>query len=265
MNIFLSSQIRDIFQVESVASWANNLNEPNVGVELLAFTHDYSYWKLLRDVLKKLTCPITFHGPYIGIEGTSAPGTDAWRVLMESYERVFLLAQEYGVRHVVYHMTQLGFPLGKLEKMRTIAEQNMSAILAMAEEVGVIVLIENLPYPPGGAPLYGNDAYGPFFARHPNVNSLIDLGHVNLNGTDISAFLQQYGKRVKAYHFHNNDGVSDLHRDINSGTFPYADFIPLYKQYTPQADIVLEYSTRVRFDDKLLRSHIEYVFSNFKS
>jgi len=263
MNIFLSSQIRDIFQVESVARWVNSLNEPDIGVELLAFTHDYSYWKLLCGVLEKLTCPVTFHGPYIGIEGTSVAGTDAWRFLMDSYKRVFLLAKDYGARHVVYHATQLGFPLDKLEKMRTVAEQNMSEILNMAEEAGVRVLIENLPRPYGGNPLYGNEAYADFFTRHPGVNSLIDLGHVNLNGTDISSFLQQHGERVKAYHFHNNDGVSDLHRDIHSGTFPYADFMPLYKQYTPQADIVLEYSTRVRFDDKLLRNHIEYVREHF--
>jgi len=263
MNIFLSSQIRDIFQLESTARWVNGLNEPNVGLELLAFTHDHAYWKLLCGVLKKLTCPVTFHGPYIGIEGTSTPGTDAWRFLMDSYRRVFLLAREHGARHVVYHATQLGFPSDRLEKMRAIAEQNMYEILKMAEEAGVPLLIENLPRPYGGVPLYGNEAYTSFFTRHPNVNSLIDLGHVNLNETDISGFLRQHGGRVKAYHFHNNDGFSDLHRDINSGTFSYTDFIPQYKQYTPQTDIVLEYSTRVNFDDKLLRSHIEYVRSHF--
>jgi len=263
MNIFLSSQIRDIFQVENVARWVNNLNEPGVGVELLAFTHDYSYWKLLCGVLGKLTCPITFHGPYIGIEGTSSPGSDAWRFLMASYEQVFLLAREYGVRHVVYHTTQLGFPHDRLEKMRAVAEQNMSEILNMAEGAGVRVLVENLPRPYSGAALYGNEAYAEFFTRHPDVNSLIDLGHVNINKMDISSFLRQHAERVKAYHFHNNDGVNDLHRDIYNGTFSYADFMPLYKQYTPQADIVLEYSTRVKFDEKLLRSHIDYVLSNF--
>jgi len=263
VNIFLSSQIQDIFQLERVARWVNDLNEPNTGLELLAFTHDNSYWKLLCGVLAKLTCPVTFHGPYIWIEGTSAPGTDAWRFLMESYKRVFLLAREYGARHVVYHATQLGFPPDRLEKMRGVAEQNMAEILNMAEEAGVRLLVENLPRPYGGVPLYGNDAYAEFFTRHPNVNSLIDLGHVNLNGTDISGFLRQHGGCVKAYHFHNNDGFSDLHRDIHSGTFSYASFVPLYKQYTPQADIVLEYSTRVRFDDKLLRNHIEYVRTHF--
>ena len=263
MHIFLSSQIRDIFQVESVIRWANSLNDPKIGVELLAFTHDDDYWKILCGALKKARCPLTFHGPYIGIEGTSAPSTGLWRFLMESYERVFALAREYGAHHVVYHMTQLAFPVDKLEKARASAEQNLSVILGMAEEAGVKVLVENLPYPRGGAPLYDNEAYGSFFTRHPNVDSLVDLGHVNLNRMNAAEFLRQHGERVKAYHFHNNDGLSDLHRDICSGTFSYTDFVPLYKKYTPQTNIVLEYSTRVNFDDKLLRSHIEYVFSNF--
>ena len=262
-NVFVSSLIRDIFQVETVACWVNNLNEPNVGVELLAFTHNHSYWEMLCGVLEKLRCPVTFHGPYVGIEGTSAPNTDAWRILMESYRRVFLLARKYGARHVVYHTTQLGFPSADVEKMRTLAEQNMVDILAMAKEAGINVLIENLPYRSSGVPLYTNEEYGSFLTRFPEVNSIIDIGHVNINGMDIYEFLRQHGKRVKAYHFHNNDGVSDLHNDIHNGTFSYAKFAPAYMEYTPQADIVLEYAPSSGINEKELRSHIDYVLSNF--
>ena len=265
MNVFVSSLIRDISQVETVAHWVNGLGEPNIGVELLAFTQSDSYWKTLRGVLEKLRCPVTFHGPYIGTEGTSAPGTDAERYLMESYQRVFLLAREYGVRHVVYHTTQLNFPPRDVEEMRTLAERNASAIISMAEEAGVGVLIENLPYPPAAdrAPLYTNEAYGSFFTRYPEANSIIDIGHAHINGMDISGFLRQHGKRVKAYHFHNNDGVLDLHNDIYDGTFSYGDFAPVYIRYTPQADIVLEYEPHVELDDKALLSQIDYVLSNF--
>ena len=274
MNIFVSSIIRDIFQVESVSYWVDSLNEPNIGVELLAFTHNDSYWKKLCGVLKKLRCPVSFHGPYIGIEGTSAPGTEDERRLMESYRQVFLLAREYGVRHVVYHTTQFRFSPGELEKMRALAERNVSAILSMAEESGVNVLIENLPYPPSfrknsgpvdKAPLYTNEEYGSFFTKYPEVNSIIDIGHANINGMDLSEFLQQHGERVKAYHFHNNDGVHDLHNDMYNGTFSYSDFAPLYRRYTPRSDVVLEYDPHVELDDKALLSHIDYVLSNFAS
>ena len=265
MNVFVSSLIRDISQVEVVSYWVDSLNKPNIGVELLAFTQSDSYWETLCGVLKKLRCPVTFHGPYIGIEGTSAAGTDAERRLMESYRRVFLLAGEHGVRHVVYHTTQLGFSPDEVEEMRILAERNVSAVLNMAEETGVSVLIENLPYPLSAdkAPLYTNVEYASFFTRYPKANSIIDVGHANMNGMDIPEFLRQHGKRVKAYHFHNNDGVRDLHNDIHSGTFSYSDFAPAYMRYTPQADIVLEYEPHVGLDDEALRSHIGYVLSNF--
>jgi len=265
MNIFVSSLMRDISQVETLSLWVNSLDKPNIGVELLAFTHSDSYWKTLCGVLKKLRCPVTFHGPYIGIEGTSAPGTEAGRYLMESYQRVFLLAREYGVRHVVYHMSQLSFSPDDAENMRTLAERNVSAILSLAEETEVSVLIENLAYPApeGRVPLYTNEEYGSFFTRHPKANSIIDIGHVNIKKMNILEFLQLHGKRVKAYHFHNNDGVRDLHNDIHNGTFSYSDFAPVYTRYTPQADIVLEYAPHVKLDDKAMQSQIDYVLSNF--
>ena len=268
MNVFVSSLILDISKVEAVADWVNSLGEPNIGVELIAFTHSDSYWNTLREVLEKLRCPVTFHGPYIRIEGTSAPGTDAQRHLMESYQRVLMLAREYGIRHVVYHTTQRGFYPFDVAEMRGLAECNVSAIQNMAEETGVSVLIENLPYPSSAGsadkvPLYTNEAYSSFFSRYPKTNSIIDIGHANINGMDIPEFLRQHGKQVKAYHFHNNDGVRDLHNDIHNGTFSYGDFAPLYIQYTPQADIVLEYEPHVKLDDKALQSQIDYVLSNF--
>ena len=267
MKVFVSSLIRDISMTETVAHWLDSLGEPNIGVELIAFTHSDSYWKTLRGVLGKLSCPVTFHGPYIGTEGTSAPGTDAGRHLIESYRRVFLLAREYGVRHVVYHTTQRVFSPDEVEEMRVLAEQNVSAVISMAEETGVSVLIENLPYPPSAdkAPLYNNEAYSSFFTRHPKAKSIIDIGHSNINGMNIPGFLQLHGKRVSAYHFHNNDGVRDLHNDIHNGTFSYRDFAPVYIRYTPQADIVLEYEPHVGLDDKSLRRQIDYVLSNFQS
>lgn len=265
MKVFVSSLIRDLSEMTSVAEWVDSLGHEDIGVELIAFTHLESYWHTLCGLLKKLRCPVTFHGPFIGVEGTSAPGTQAHSWLMESYRRVFQLARTHNVRHIVYHTTQLPFRPEQVKSACALAEENLSGILAMAEEMGVSVLIENLSYPrmADRVPLYTSTAYGSFFTRHPNANSIIDIGHAHMNAMDLPGFLQQHGDRVKAYHFHNNDGEQDMHSDIFSGTFSYNDFAPIYRQYTPNADIVLEYEPHVALDNKALHRQIAYVFSTF--
>ena len=145
------------------------------------------------------------------------------------YRDVFALAGDWGVRHVVYHVTQLGCREDEAASRRTSAERTVLMLSEMAREKGVTLLVENLPYPAEGKiPLYTNEQYGAFFREYPQMKSIVDVGHAHMNGMDIPAFLQEHGERVLAYHFHNNDGGRDQHNHIFDGTFSYERFASVY-------------------------------------
>ena len=55
MSIFVSSLIKGFPQMEEIAEWVNRKEEKELGVELIAFTHDEDYWKRLTRLIPALT------------------------------------------------------------------------------------------------------------------------------------------------------------------------------------------------------------------
>ena len=67
------------------------------------------------------------------------------------------------------------------------------------------------------------------------------MGHLHVAGWNAERVLKALGKRVEGFHFHNNDGRDDTHCRITDGTLDYTEVMRLYRRYTPNADITLEY------------------------
>lgn len=260
MSLLVSSLIRGMDEMETVAKTVAAYQDKNVGVELIAFTHDEKYWQRLEAILPALHCPLTFHGPYIKTEGTSEEGSAPQKFLFDSYERTLALAKKYNILHVVYHMTQLTFTNQQdADALRAQGEKNAERVMALGRKFNVPLLIENLPCPEGRLPLYSNQQYFDFFAKYPLAQSIIDIGHAHMMGLDIEKFLANYGSRVKAYHFHNNYGKQDEHNDIFDGSFNYKAFGKIFHRYTPSCNIVLEYEPHVNLSWDELKEQIAFV------
>ena len=259
MGYFISALIKGMDSMNELADWINTEPFPNLGIELIAFTHDENYWNNLRNILEKISCPVTFHGPYIKVEATSVKGSAEYDWMLESYNRVFALAREYEVKHVVFHYTQKGFQPDTIELAQRVSRENIKTLIKLAEEYRVNMLIENIAFPKDKIPLYDNDEYRRIFDENEKALSIIDVGHAHVNKMDIEQFLQSHGDRVKAYHFHNNDGICDQHNSIMDGTYDYNNFFPLFKKYTPDADIVLEYEPHTRLTHTELLRELCYL------
>lgn len=86
MKYFISDLIVGMKHFAEFADWIESNEDPDLGIEFTAFTHDEAYWQALAAKVPQMTCPLTFHGPYVNIEATSDIGSkeNAW--LMESYK-----------------------------------------------------------------------------------------------------------------------------------------------------------------------------------
>jgi sugar phosphate isomerase/epimerase len=252
----ISALIAGMNKFEEVAMWINECKDPVLGVELIAFTHDQLYWESLVALLPKLTCPVSFHGPYIGVEATSQPGSKEQAWLLASYERVFELAARHKVTHVVFHYSQLSFQEEQLKQAKDNAWGNIDKIMHLANSYHVNCVIENLCQSSEGRHLFTNEEYFKVFREKPTALSLIDIGHANVNGLNIDAFITEFGSRVRAFHFHNNDGKRDLHNDIYSGTVDYTKIIRMVKKYCPEAVVVLEYEPHTNLSHQELLDEI---------
>lgn len=86
MKYFISDLIVGMKHFAEFADWIESNRDSDLGIEFTAFTHDEAYWQALAAKVPQMTCPLTFHGPYVNIEATSDIGSkeNAW--LMESYK-----------------------------------------------------------------------------------------------------------------------------------------------------------------------------------
>lgn len=123
-------------------------------------------------------------------------------------------------------------------------QQNLKTIrelLPVAREVGVGLMIENLPE------AYNSPAtLGSFLDAVPELGLHLDIGHANLlvaaNTTE--AILAAYGSRLRHVHLHDNKGGSaDLHLPLGGGTMDYARQLRAVKHAGYDGPITLEIFT----------------------
>ena len=264
MKIFISSLVNDFDNMEEVALWVDSLKDPNIGVELIAFTHDKEYSERLNNILETITCPISFHGPYIDVEATSEIGSDAYEFYKKSYLEVAQLAHKYNVHHIVYHYSQLGFNEETLSQAKMNSTESIKYIQDLQAKYGVPIVIENLAFVKNTLPLYSNEQYKNIFSDFESAKSIIDVGHANINKLDVQDFLKTHGDRVMAYHFHNNDGSQDNHQRVRDGSVDYDEIMDAYNKYTPTANIVIEYEPHLNCTKEQLLDDINYIKSLIK-
>lgn len=86
MKYFISDLIVGMKHFAEFADWIESNEDPDLGIEFTAFTHDEAYWQALESKVPQMTCPLPFHGPYVNIEATSDIGSEGNVWLMESYK-----------------------------------------------------------------------------------------------------------------------------------------------------------------------------------
>ncbi len=127
----------------------------------------------------------------------------------------------------------------------------------------VILCVENAGINSYGNNLWTEDEFIEMVLSMPNP-VLIDIGHANANSWNIEKIITVLKGKIIAYHLHNNDGISDSHDRIREGSFDFEKFARLYKLFTPDKDLVLEYSDRYKDRIDYIAKDAEWLIGLFK-
>ena len=119
MKYFISDLIVGMKHFAELADWIESNEDPDLGIEFTAFTHDEAYWQALESKVPQMTCPLTFHGPYVNIEATSDIGSEENVWLMESYK---MMAKQTSIWTITMERQIFGrscIGQGNIPRMRT--------------------------------------------------------------------------------------------------------------------------------------------------
>jgi len=120
--------------------------------------------------------------------------------------------------------------------------KSLSELLPLSQELGVGLMLENLPGDFNSA-----DQLGELFDPMPTLGLHLDYGHANLMTETNTAegLLDRYGSRLKHVHMHDNKGGSaDLHMPLGTGTIDFETQVKALKACGYDGTITLEVFSR---------------------
>lgn len=228
------------FVADSFAAMVDLPSEFGIEIQI-EFGTDF-YWKTnLAKVMKDRTGALSIHGQFVDIDLAAADLNE--QEIYDYYRWGFDMYNKYHAEHFVIH------PDGKLCAPATaeqIAEMRKRSICRIgrlseiAKEQGVSLLVENIRSK-GYGMVFDSEAFIDLFRQLPDVNCLIDTGHMNLSGWDFTHVISSLSDRILSYHINDNDGIADSHQPVGNGNINWESFFATYQQYTPNAEMVLEY------------------------
>ena len=162
---------------------------------------------------------ITFHGPFMDL----APGgldESIRKLTAERLQRTMELVPIFGPQSVVFHA---GYDDRRYHAQRDQwLDKSLSTwepLAELAEEMGVVIHLENVyEQKPEMILTLIEKISSEYFGF------CLDVGHMNVFGeAPLAEWLAALGPYLKEIHLHDNDGCSDSHAPIGSGTAPFEE------------------------------------------
>lgn len=89
----------------------------------------------------------------------------------------------------------------------------------------------NIVYEPMDTPLDTIENVSELLERVPGLFLHLDIGHANLFERKPAQFVQNFHKKLRHVHLHDNDGNRDLHLPMGAGNIDWEFLIRLLKKY----------------------------------
>ena len=221
------------------------------GIEIFyEFGKSYYWKKVLPLLLDKREGAFSIHGPCVAVNLADKNNKN----YILAFAQAFSCADEYNAKFLVVHTNEEWD--GDSAVCKKLIKERLTELQQMSYINNIVMAIENVGLKTTGTLLFDEDEYLALLEEFPNAGVLLDIGHANVNGWDISKVIEKLGKRIVGIHLHDNDGKGDQHLPIGEGTIEWQPIFRAIEKYAPQAHLVLEYA---KFDLDNLEKHIEFV------
>jgi len=248
MNIYISTNLYTPNELENIFTVLDKINDKNIGIEIFPEWQDGQFIDTINKKLNKFKdYHISLHGPYYGTEHSKEKGTMAYEISKEYFISTLELSKDLNSKYIVYHHNNCKVELKNKREMIKNSSENLLELNELAKAYGTDIVVEN-----AGVLSHNNMLFNEkeFIAMAKSISNkiLIDIGHAFANKWDLNYVISELKDKIAAYHLHNNDGVEDNHNRIRNGKLNIDSFFEIYKKYTPDAELVLEYSKNCRED-----------------
>ena len=223
-------------------TYAGNVFEKSLD-EMLAFYADH------LDGIRSAGLTISqAHAPFNFYNND--PDGPSLEYMSKIYQNVILLCDAVGCKNVVIHGATRGRNDSHTNaEMEEINRWMYTSLIPTLQKTDVVVCLENLFSSKGG--LVAGHCSNPYEAAKliDELNEAagkecfglcLDTGHLNLLSIDPRSYMPILGKRIKALHIHDNDGISDIHKAPYTGTLDWKVFYEQLAAIGYEGDLAFE-------------------------
>ncbi len=195
--------------------------------------------KTLRTYREEYRFRYTMHAPFVNL---GALDYEERSVAVGKFKSALQVAGDLEIPLMTFHPTMvLPENLPQYQECCKYEAANIAALLNEAEELGITLAIENMP----STPEYHRDAMDgkriaellSFFPT-ANFGVTVDIGHALQAQINLENLLSL--DRIRHFHFHENDRLTDRHLRIISNLNWWETLLQKLKEKFPQAVGILE-------------------------
>lgn len=194
--------------------------------------------------------------------------------MIEVYKKCILFCDRVGCKNLVIH----GITLTRKDRGNTPAtikalnDRLYTSLIPVLVNTNVTVCMENLFSGAGGIisgvcsdPYEAVDMIDRYnaIAGKECFGLCLDTGHLNLLKLDVRWYIPILGKRIKALHIHDNDGVTDQYKAPYTGTIVWKDFYNGLREIGFDGDLSFEtfHQTSIgEMDEELVAPWLSLIF-----
>lgn len=260
--IFISTNFLKPHEIGRIIYYVKNIEKKlsiPIGIEIFPFWDELNYENDIIDNLIELQKHyISFHDPY-NTEHTAPYNSHEYIKTLNDFLKTISYGNILNAKHIVFHHNNCKVKNNK-EVLIQESIKNMTYLNSICKNYNIPLLVENAGTIFDENMLFNQEEFE-YYCKNQDYDVLIDLGHAFCNNWDIDKLIKNIGIRIKAYHIHNNYG-KDSHNRIFDGNLDFNHILQLYHQYTPNADLIIEYSTESNCSIEEFCNDIEFLLSN---
>lgn len=247
MGIYISTNLFKPKDLEKTFLLLDKVNESiddeKVGIELFPEWQNEIFEEVVNKNLDNFKRhKITLHGPYYNTEHSEEKGSAMYDQSMDYFMKTLKLSKKLNSSHIVFHHNNCKISNKDKNEMISVSSKNLIELNTISKEYNASIVVENAGVIKVDNMLFDEEEFIEM-AKSIENNILIDIGHAFANKWDLKRVIIELKDKIVAYHIHNNDGISDNHNSILDGELDMEEFFKIYKEFTSEADLVIEYGT----------------------